>query len=83
MQKHGLFKVILFMLFTGLTFSFTTAPPTWLTSPFFRANNEAVISSYTGSDQTPTYTFTFSSALPGVPNIAYGIRGYEGKYIFI
>ena len=27
---------------------------------------------------TPTYTFTFSSPLPGIPNLAYGIKDYEG-----
>ena len=52
-----------------------------MTSPYFRAGYEAVISSFTGSSQYPfaSYTFTFSSALPGVPNLAYGIKKYRGK----
>lgn len=59
--------------------TFQTQQPTWVTSPFFRANNEDVISTLTGSNVTPQYTFTFSSALPGLPNLAYGIKGYRGS----
>ena len=60
--------------------NYTTSQPTWVTSPYFRAGQEAVISTYTGSNQYPfrAYTFTYSSALPGVPNLAYGIQGYKG-----
>ena len=52
--------------------------PVWVTSDYFRAGNEAVINSLTGSSVTPMYTFTFSSALPGIPNLGYGIKNYEG-----
>ena len=60
--------------------SYTSNAPTWLTSPFFRAGQEEVISTFTGSSQYPfrSYTFTYSSALPGVPNLAYGIQKYRG-----
>ena len=58
--------------------AFDEADPVWLQSPFFRANNEAVIATRTGSDQTPAYTFTFLTPLSGIPTIAYGIKGYEG-----
>lgn len=63
--------------------NYTTAEPQWLTSPFFRAGNEAVIRTLTGNNTTPTYTFTFSSALPGLPNLAYGIKNYRGINDFI
>jgi hypothetical protein len=51
-----------------------------LTSNFFRAGNEKVINSFTGSSQWPfaSYTFTFSSPLTGIPNLAYGIKRYRG-----
>ncbi len=45
-----------------------------------RAGNEDVISQLTGQAIDPIYTFTFSSALPGVPNLAYGIRRYRGIF---
>ena len=54
--------------------------PVWVTSDYFRAGNEAVINSLTGSSVTPMYTFTFSSALPGIPNLGYGIKNYEGTF---
>jgi hypothetical protein len=59
--------------------NYTSAAPTWLTSSYFRAGNEAVISTFTGSSvPSTTYTFTFSSALPGIPSLAYGIKNYRG-----
>ncbi len=63
--------------------NYTTSQPQWLSSPFFRAGNEAVISTLTGKDKTPTYTFTFSSALPGLPSLAYGIKNYRGIFNLI
>jgi len=63
-------------------FYFST-PPTWLTSPFFRAGNQAVISTLTGSSLTPTFMFIYSSALTGTPYIAYGIKNYRGISSFI
>lgn len=61
--------------------NYTSSEPTWLTSPFFRAGYEDVIKVYTGSNVPSTdYTFTFSSALPGVPYLAYGIKRYRGTY---
>ena len=61
--------------------SFVATDPEWVTSPFFRAGDESVISTLTGNDKKPTHTFTYSSALPGVPNLAYGIKRYRGGFI--
>ena len=44
-----------------------------------RAGSQDVIATATGSSIDPIFTFTFSSPLPGVPNLAYGIRRYRGK----
>ena len=76
-------------LFLLIAFLYTTVhqsvfiQPVWVTSNYFRAGNEAVINSLTGSSVTPMYTFTFSSALPGIPNLGYGIKNYEGTSAFI
>ena len=45
-----------------------------------RAGQEDVITTFTGSSQSPfaSYTFTYSSALPGIPYLAYGIQKYRG-----
>lgn len=61
------------------TKTYDSVAPTWLTSPYFRAGNQAVIKTLTGNNQTPTYTFTFSSPLTGLPSLAYGIKNYRGK----
>ena len=71
------FFLILTLLYTTLHQSIFVEP-VWVTSNYFRAGNEAVINSLTGSSVTPMYTFTFSSALPGIPNLGYGIKNYEG-----
>lgn len=57
-----------------------TVPPTWITSNLVRAGNRNVINTLTGSSSTPTYTFTFSSSLTGIPYLGYGIKSYEGSY---
>jgi hypothetical protein len=59
--------------------SLATQSPTWITSNYFRAGNEAVIKTLTGNTSTPNWTFTFSSALNGYPNLAYGIKNYRGS----
>ena len=73
--------LLVFLTLVHATFSFTylSTAPQWLMNSYFRTNNEDVISSLMGSDKTPTYTFTFSSPLPGVPNLAYGIKNYMGN----
>lgn len=73
--------ILLFLHVTQIS-SFLTAPPVWVTSSYFRAGNEAVISRLTGNNETPTYTFLFSSSLPGVPRLAYGVKGYMGNDYF-
>ena len=65
--------------------SFLSANPTWLTSPFFRSNNEDVIATLTGNNKKPTYTFIYSSAFQdngnGLPALAYGIKNYQGTTV--
>jgi hypothetical protein len=63
------------------TKTYASVPPTWLTSPYFRAGNQAVIQVLTGNNQTPTFTFSFSSALTGSPDLAYGIKNYRGNSV--
>ena len=70
---------LFYLSFVPVALCYLSAAPEWLTSTYFRANNEDVIATLTGSSSTPTYTFTFSSALPGVPNLAYGIKNYMGN----
>lgn len=66
-----------FLLNINLALAITLYQPQWLTNNYIRAGNENVISSLTGSNVTPTYTFTFSSPLSGIPNLGYGIKAYE------
>ena len=56
----------------------STLAPIWVTSDYFRAGNQNVISNLTGSSAVPapTYTFTFTSPLSGVPELGYGIKNY-------
>lgn len=70
---------ILFCLGIWQIISYRTAAPVWLTSNYFRAGNQPVINRLTGNNETPTFTFLFSTPLPGVPKLAYGIKGYMGN----
>lgn len=60
-------------------YSYLSNPPVWTTSPLFRAGQQGIITKYTGNNETPTYNFSFSSPLPGVPSLGYGICRYEGN----
>ena len=60
------------------TKTYASVQPTWLTSPYFRAGNQAVITTLTGNSSTPTFPFIFSSPLTGIPSLAYGIKNYRG-----
>ena len=81
MRIFIIFLITLFSLIT-LTFqAYNSVAPLWLTSKFMRAGNEDVIKELTGEAIDPIYTFTFSSALPGIPNLAYGIRRYRGTFL--
>lgn len=75
------FLLYFWTFFIELESAYNTTQPTWVTSPYFRAGNNKVISTTTGAGSKPTYTFTFSSALSGVPNLAYGIKNYRGNSI--
>jgi len=69
------------IIIVNATKSYNSLPPTWLTSPFFKAGNRAVINNnLTGSSSNPQYTFTFSSSFTNIPNLAYGIKNYQGTY---
>ena len=63
--------------------SYTSVAPTWVTSNYMRAGSQDVIATLTGSSNDPTFIFTFSSPLPGVPNLAYGIKRYRGTFWII
>jgi hypothetical protein len=63
--------------------AFLSQTPKWLTSPYFIADNQAVISVLTGSGQTPSYQFIYSTAFLNTPNIAYGIKNYRGSDVLI
>ena len=61
--------------------SYAVGSPTWLSSPYFRAGQEDVITTLTSSSAPPSpYTFTFSSPLPATPNLAYGFKAYRGIF---
>ena len=73
---------VVFSYLLTFVFSFNqTVQPIWVTSSYFRAGNQAVISTLTGSSANPPprYTFTFSSPLTGIPELGYGIKNYEGN----
>lgn len=52
--------------------------PVWLTSPYVQADTKSIITTKTGNSSTPTATLTFPNAFSNLPNIGYGIDGYEG-----
>ena len=79
-MHHSRVNTIITLTFVlCLTSAYQTQSPVWLTSPLFRAGNNEVISSFTGSGTNPQYTFMFSSSLSGMPSLAYGVKGYRGS----
>lgn len=53
--------------------------PTWVTSPFVKADWKKIISTKTGNTSTPTGSLTFSApAFTAIPNLGYGISNYDG-----
>ena len=56
-----------------------TVPPAWIKSDYFRAGYEDVIDSFTdeNTNPVPSYTFTFTSALSGLPELGYGIKSFS------
>jgi hypothetical protein len=81
MRKIATFLLCFFALFINIKSAYNSETPTWLTSPYFRAGNNKVISTTTGAGAKPTYTFTFSSPLSGIPNLAYGVKNYRGNFV--
>lgn len=79
MLKEYLFFLVLWIPRFINSQSYLSVEPTWLTSPYFRAGSQKIISSATGNSSKPAFVFTFSSALSGVPNLAYGVKNYRGK----
>lgn len=71
--------IILALLWLSSPNNFSVAQPTWITSTYFRAGYQQVITTLTGNTSLPTYTFTFSSPCNGTPSLAYGIKNYRGK----
>jgi hypothetical protein len=82
MKEIGALLTLFFTFFTTIHSAYNSTGPTWLPSPYFRAGNNRVILTKTSAGQQTFYTFTFSSALSGIPNLAYGVKNYRGKQIF-
>lgn len=82
MKKIGALLTFFFTFFTTVHSAYNSTGPTWLPSPYFRAGNNRVIITKTAAGQQTYYTFTFSSALSGIPNLAYGVKNYRGKQSF-
>jgi hypothetical protein len=83
-KNSMIFKLLFFFLFSYGAICFNSVAPAWLTSPYFQASRKDVISTLTGNDKTPNYTFTFNKPFPSIPNLAYGISKYQGIFfIFI
>jgi hypothetical protein len=64
--------------------------PIWKTNDYFRAGNKRIVEDYVnatviGQMAPPLdYPFLFSTAfLNGIPSLAYGLKGYSGRYKFI
>lgn len=65
--------------------SVVTVAPTWITSNYLQADTKKVIDgdalgNTTGNSSTPNATFTFPNAFTQIPNLGYGISGYQGTY---
>lgn len=57
-------------------------PPTWLTSNYIRSGNQNLFTTLTPSGVVNTFQFIFSSTLPGIPYLGYGIKAYQGNDYF-
>jgi len=78
--KNLLQRIVLLFFINFIVGCFNSVSPVWLTSPYFQAARKDVISTLTGNNQTPSFTFTFNSPFHGVPNLAYGISKYQGTF---
>lgn len=75
------FVILLTTIILTFANSFLSSNPTWLTSNYFRANNQEVISTLTGNNVLPNFTFIYSSPCNGTPSLGYGIKNYRGTLI--
>ncbi len=62
--------------------AYSTISPTWISSPLFRAGNQRLIFTKTQAS-TSTYPVPFLTALPSIPNFAYGLKTYAGNTIYL
>lgn len=67
-------RVLLLVVLSLLAKLAFTVAPTWITSPFVKADWKKIISTKTGNTSTPTGKLTFSApAFATVPNLGYGV----------
>lgn len=57
--------------------------PIWQTSSYFRGSSEGIITTPTGNNTVPSFSFTFLTAFDSTPEIAYGVKRYNGIYMLI
>ena len=81
-KEIGALLTLFLTFFTTVHSAYNSTSPKWLTSQYFRAGNNRVITTRTSNGNQTYYTFTFSSALSGIPNLAYGVKNYRGKLSF-
>jgi hypothetical protein len=60
-------------------------PPTWITSNYILAASNKVINSQTNNSKTPvpSATMPLTTAFTAVPNLGYGLSGYQGIFLFL
>jgi hypothetical protein len=78
-----LYHAFLFLVYLVTTVSLSVSP-TWLTSSYVQADTNFVIDALqtgipVGLSLTPTATMTFVNPFMSIPNLGYGICGYEGN----
>lgn len=67
-----------------ITASSLSVPPTWLTNSYVQADTNFVINALASGIPvnlltTPTAVMTFANPFTSIPNLCYGICGYEGN----
>jgi len=77
---------VFFTLFVIQIKSVTVVAPTWITSSYIQAGSKKIINgdttgTTTGNSSTPTGTLTFTTSFSQIPNLGYGISGYQGNFV--